>query len=155
MTPTHSQKRKFAYLGVIGIVALSLVGVACVASWRDMSFDSARWKSLSLQRRYGVMWSKRPSGDIQRAKMLNDLLTHRLKVGMSLSAVKDSLGEGEVEGGGPEGCVVYYDLLHEPRFDQQLLSWLRWRTREPYLRLEFPANNPKLVKVKVVSFDSY
>jgi hypothetical protein len=82
--------------------------------------------------------------------MVGDLLTHHLHAGLTWSEAQAILGDEDAGGDGHS----YYGLLHEPRLDQLLVSWLRWRTTEPELVVEFSSGtgSGRLVHAEVIRY---
>jgi hypothetical protein len=131
------------------LLAMALCALAQWLAWRPIPFDASRWKSLALVRT-GPMGSHIPGAGTVRARMVDDLLAHHLRVGMSQTEVEALLGESDCGGDG----LSYYALLYFPRPDQELGALWRWGTRDPDLVLEYqePFGHPKLARIRVGRF---
>lgn len=111
----------------VQILALPVVlAVGYVGSWRPLRFDDTVWRSTSVAAARGC-WTYLPPGDNRRARMLDDMARRSLSPGR----VRAVLGSPDLQ----VGDTPYYRLMHEPRLDHRLATWVRWGTAHPYLRV--------------------
>jgi hypothetical protein len=106
-------------------------GSVYLGGWIGMPFDRASWHDADITS--GVGWSFGPYWDNRRARMLGDLLSHHLHRGMTQAEVYRILGQSEC---GSE-CSDFYPIMEYPRWDQKVVSVLRWGRASPYLELEY------------------
>ena len=141
-------RRKLLGLGA-ALLAMALCALAQWLAWGPIPFDPGRWQSLSLQKT-GWFGSHVPGAGTVRARMVDDLLAHHLRLGMGRTEVEALIGESDCGGDG----LSYYALLYFARPDQELGALWRWGTRDPYLVLEFEpsSDHPKLARVRAGKF---
>ena len=72
-------------------------------------------------------------GDNLRARMVRDVLRGHLRLGMSRQAVNEILGRYDAGGNG----IAIYRLMPIPTGAQKVVAFVRWRTTDPHLILEF------------------
>jgi hypothetical protein len=153
MTLLRSRKFRFAMLAVAlialaGLAALTFVDFGLVrlpgasypiylGGWADMHFDKNLW--LDAETNWPLQWGGGAARDNRRSRMLNDLLRHRLRKGMTKVQVEHILGPPPMGGDGYE----LYDLLKFPSIDQKIVAWLRWRSSRPVLELTYRGETGK------------
>lgn len=111
-----------------------------LAGWRPLQFSSKNWKAAKAT--LGIGWP--PARGNLRARMVNDLVTHHLRVGMTRRQVERLLGTADSS---LDYCLMYYSLMENPSVDQRAYARVRWGDADPYLVLTYKRN--RLVEVKV------
>jgi hypothetical protein len=107
--------------------------------WGDIPFDTRIWKSEKLTS--GI--HPPAEGDNTRARMIDDLVTHHLRAGMTRPDAEKLVGEEDY---GFDNDSMYI-LIHWPNLSQNAYSRRRWGAAEPYLTLTYRKN--RLVNIKV------
>ncbi len=125
------RKRRILFGGamIVAIIAVAILG--WLAVWGpEVRFDPELW-----QRPYSwPSWIEIPiGGDNLRARMVRDVLSGRLRLGMSREAVNEILGRDDAGGNG----IAIYRLMPIPTVAQKVVAFVRWRTTDPHLVLEF------------------
>ena len=142
-----SRWRRWKWLLVLAVVALlMLTGWAVLQhAWGpDIRFNSNVWRSLS---KLGPGWGV--PGDNRRTRMLNDLLSNHLRLGMTHRGVTGLLGQ-DVPGGNEE----YYNLTFVPTRLQVGALLLAWSRSDAFLILTFNSFDPgkgELVSIQLGS----
>ena len=129
------RKAKVMCIIVSIFLIVSNVFVLTMVSHEDASFDPVEWKQAALFVG-GPSWGI-AGADVRRVQMLNAVLD-KIKVGASKAGVDKLLGEADE---GTDGMCRYY-LTQRPGLYQQLVSQVKWGTRDPALELHFNSNSP-------------
>lgn len=146
VAPPRAARQRVAMIAANGVLIAALLGGVFFAWGPDMPFDPETWQTLTVEKSAGPLWSI-SVGENTRARMVDDLLANHVRVGMSSDEVMGLLGRYDCGGDGFRG----YALVHGPRLDQAVVSFLRWGTFDPALELEFneAPGGLKLARVSV------
>ncbi len=140
------RKRRILFGGAViaAIIAVAILG--WLAVWGpEVRFAPEIWQAEpSLYIRPPWILT---GGDNIRARMVGDVLNSRLRLGMSMEAVREILGRYDAGGNG----IALYSLMPMPTGAQKVVAFVRWRTTNPQLILEFKGNYPDqhLVRIQV------
>ncbi len=139
------RKRRILLGRAMIVVVVATLGYLVV--WGpEVRFDSEGWRAGAP-----YIWEWGPvvllRGDNLRARMVGDVLRGHLRLGMSREAVNEILGRDDSGGNG----IAQYRLMPMPTTAQKVVAFVRWRTTDPHLELEFNGNYPgqHLVRIQV------
>lgn len=120
-----------------GVVCIPFYGPALMSGWQSVPFNARSWRGQCLTQGIGYPMGR----NNLRARMVNDVLSNHLHVGMTKAKVDKLLGEGDCGGGGDGEYVEIYGLMTLPSADQKVMAWFRWRTADPQLVLDYRFEN--------------
>ena len=131
------------------ILILSVVLV--ILSVLPRRFNAPDWKAMNVY--FQARTYPNPIGDVSRMRMLGNLLSTRLRLGMTRQEIKGFLGDPDSgDGTGENGPIDVYWLVDEPSMLQlwQINLWIRYRTSCPMLELEY-SKDEHLINISVRS----
>ena len=139
-------KRRIIVRGAVMLVIVVVATLGYLVVWGpEVRFHSESWQAEP--RDFFRSHKKLTGGDNLRARMVGDVLDSHLRLGMSSEAVKEILGRYDSGGNG----ITQYRLMPMPTTAQKVVAFVRWRTTDPHLELEFNGNYPgqHLVRIQV------
>ncbi|MBI3945506.1 MAG: hypothetical protein HY321_06290 [Armatimonadetes bacterium] len=142
--PWRCRARRAGAFAAVALTAALLFAAAAPSlhaalfrGWHNRPFEAPAWMS-SPSDGIPARWEE------TEAAVVDDLLAHHLPAGMRVRDVEELLGSGSSF---RPGTTSHGPLLRDPSLEQQVEAWLRWRTLDPYLFLEF--RNGRLVRAEV------
>lgn len=126
-------------LAMCGAIVCLLAIARLTFRWSDIPFDQTTWNQSHASFWSSPLWAPMPHMpfDNQRARMVSDLIHHRLRTGMTQRDVQNLLGENDgSSGGGTDVDIEQYWLLSEPTWMDRQMVQFRWHTANPCLFIE-------------------